>query len=174
MSINDSPTTPTEAVTSNPRSPLEQTKEQSDYLRGDIPAELANEHDYFEKDAVQILKHHGSYQQDDRDLRTAAKAAGDGKAFMFMVRTKIPGGRLTSEQLLAEIDLGDELGNQTLRITSRQGLQLHGIAKSKLAETIRRINDIQLTTWGACGDVNRNVMCCPAPWRTPSDGRFRN
>ena len=81
-----------------------------------------------------------------------------------MVRTKIPGGKLTSEQLLAELDLCDEVGNTTLRITTRQGLQLHGVLKSNLKRAIARINEIQLSTLGACGDVNRNVMCCPAPY----------
>ena len=82
-----------------------------------------------------------------------------------MVRSKIPGGKLTSEQLLAELDLCDEVGNTTLRITSRQGLQLHGVVKSNLKRAIARINEIQLSTLGACGDVNRNVMCCPAPYQ---------
>jgi sulfite reductase (ferredoxin) len=82
---------------------------------------------------------------------------------MFMVRTKIPGGKLTSEQLLAELDLCDEIGNTTLRITSRQGLQLHGVLKRNLKRAIARINEIQLSTLAACGDVERNVMCCPAP-----------
>jgi sulfite reductase (ferredoxin) len=80
-----------------------------------------------------------------------------------MVRTKIPGGKLTSRQLLAELDLCDEVGNTTLRITSRQGLQLHGVLKSDLWRTIHRINEIQLSTLAACGDVERNIMCCPAP-----------
>src|ERR1700748_2873767 len=80
-----------------------------------------------------------------------------------MVRSAVPGGKLTSDQLLGELDLCDELGNGTLRITSRQGLQLHGIPKRNLHETIRRINEIKLSTLAACGDVKRNVMCCPAP-----------
>src|SRR4030095_12968155 len=87
------------------------------------------------------------------------------KSFIFMVRSKIPGGKLTSEQLLAELDLADEVGNTTLRITSRQGLQLHGVGKPNLKAAIARINEIQLSTLGACGDVNRNVMCCPAPYK---------
>src|SRR5690606_33426334 len=88
-----------------------------------------------------------------------------GKDIIMMVRTKIPGGKMTSEQLLAELDLCDEFGNGTLRITSRQGLQLHGIAKEDLKHTIKRINEIGASTLGACGDVNRNVMCCPAPFK---------
>jgi sulfite reductase (ferredoxin) len=113
-----------------------------------------------------LLKHHGTYQQDNRDYRAESRSAGGAKAdkeYIFMVRTKIPGGKLSAQQLLAELDLADELGNATLRITTRQGLQLHGVLKRNLHETIRRINEVQLSTLGACGDVNRNVMCCPAP-----------
>ena len=81
-----------------------------------------------------------------------------------MVRTAIPGGKLTSDQLLAELDLCDEVGNTTLRITTRQGLQLHGVLKTNLKQTIRRINEVQLSTLAACGDVKRNVMCSPCPY----------
>ncbi len=144
-------------------SPAEETKAQSQHLRGTIAEELTQENDHFGKDASVLLKFHGTYQQDDRDARAESRGQAQGKSYMFMVRTKIPGGKLTSSQLLAEVDLCEELGNDTLRITSRQGLQLHGIPKSDLADSIRRINEIQLSTLGACGDVNRNVMCCPAP-----------
>ncbi|HEY6564973.1 MAG TPA: NADPH-dependent assimilatory sulfite reductase hemoprotein subunit, partial [Pirellulaceae bacterium] len=158
------PATPARGDASNP---VEEVKGDSCYLRGTIREELLHDADHFDKAASQLLKFHGTYQQDDRDHRAEARSAGDGKAYMFMVRTRIPGGQLTARQLLAEIDLGDELGNQTLRITSRQGLQLHGIRKCHLQETIRRIHEVQLTTLGACGDVNRNVMCCPAPYANP-------
>ena len=145
-------------------SPIEVFKEESEYLRGDIPQELVDDNPNFGKGSVQLLKHHGTYQQDNRDNRAAARAEGRGKDFMFMVRTKVPGGRVTSDQMLAHLDLCDEVGNKTLRVTSRQGLQLHGVVKDNLAETIKRINDCHATTLGACGDVNRNVMCCPAPY----------
>ncbi|MCE9605691.1 MAG: NADPH-dependent assimilatory sulfite reductase hemoprotein subunit [Planctomycetia bacterium] len=147
--------------------PVEEAKVNSGYLRGEIGQELVDENDYFGKDSVHLLKTHGTYQQDDRDARAAARASGAGgkgdKAFMFMVRSRVPGGKLSSEQMLAELDICDELGNATLRITTRQGLQHHGIQKHTLQETIRRINACKLTTLAACGDVNRNVMCCPAP-----------
>jgi len=141
-------------------SPVEKFKGESSYLRGEIAEELGDGNDFFGKGSIQILKHHGTYQQDDRDARLANRQPGkkSPKHYIFMVRTKIPGGKLTSEQLLAEIDLGDEIGNSTLRITSRQGLQLHGVLKSNLQQTIRRINEIQLSTLAACGDVERNVM----------------
>ena len=147
-------------------SPVEGLKTDSNYLRGTISAELENELPNFESGSVQILKHHGMYQQDDRDLRMANREKGvKDKAFMMMLRTRIPGGKLTSRQMLAEIDLCDELGNNTLRLTTRQAIQLHGIYKSNLREVIRRTNEVQMSTLGACGDVNRNVMCCPAPFK---------
>jgi sulfite reductase (ferredoxin) len=150
------------------KSHVEIVKLESNYLRGKLGEELAGETDCFTKDSTHVLKHYGTYQQDDRDTRAERRAQGlTGKAYSFMVRTRIPGGRMTSSQLLGHLDLADELGNATLRITSRQGLQLHGILKTNLRETIRRINETQLSTLGACGDVNRNVMCCPAPYTQP-------
>jgi sulfite reductase (ferredoxin) len=150
-------------------SPVEGIKERSNYLRVPIDKELGEGVEHFSKDAETLLKFHGTYQQDDRDAREAARREGiggkDDKKFIFMVRTKIPGGKLTSAQLLAELDLGEEIGNTTLRCTSRQGLQLHGVLMKNLKRTIARINEVQLSTLGACGDVNRNVMCCPAPYK---------
>jgi sulfite reductase (ferredoxin) len=148
-------------------SPVEGFKQESNYLRGDIGPELIDANDFFGKASVQLLKNHGVYQQDDRDARAAGRVDGNpgkaSKAYSFMVRTKIPGGKLTSDQLLAELDLCDELANSTLRITSRQGLQLHGILKHDLWKSIHRINEVQMSTLAACGDVERNIMCCPAP-----------
>jgi sulfite reductase (ferredoxin) len=148
-------------------SPVEVFKIQSNHLRGEIGSELVDGNDFFGKSSIQLLKHHGTYQQDDRDARAAGRADGatgkSAKHYSFMVRTKIPGGKLNSEQLLAQLDLCDEVGNATLRITSRQGLQLHGVLKNNLWHTIHRINEVQLSTLAACGDVERNIMCCPAP-----------
>jgi sulfite reductase (ferredoxin) len=141
-------------------SPVEVVKTSSNYLRGDIAKELVDGTDHVGKESIQLLKHHGTYQQDDRDDRGTG-----GKKYIFMVRTGIPGGKLSSEQLLAELDLCDEVGNSTLRITTRQGLQLHGVLKSNLQQTIHRINEVQLTTLAACGDVSRNIMCSPCPYK---------
>src|SRR5262245_5246689 len=149
-------------------SAVEGIKEQSRFLAGDIGAELRDSNEHFGKSSETLLKFHGTYQQDDRDERGAAGLDAEGKkkkSYIFMVRSKIPGGKLTSQQLLAELDLCDEVANTTLRITSRQGLQLHGVVKSGLKRAISRINEVQLSTLGACGDVNRNVMCCPAPYK---------
>ncbi len=141
-------------------------KEGSHQLRGTIAQELNEDSDNFIEDNAKLLKHHGTYQQDDKDHRKDKNVDGTrkGKAYMFMVRTRVPGGKLTAQQLLAELDLCERYGNGTLRITSRQGLQLHGVVKNHLRDAIRGINHSMLTTLAACGDVERNVMCCPAPY----------
>ncbi|MEQ9406300.1 MAG: NADPH-dependent assimilatory sulfite reductase hemoprotein subunit [Fuerstiella sp.] len=151
-------------------SKLEHLKDASRQLRGTIAEELGNDEPVFSGDAGQLLKHHGSYMQDDRDVRKQKNPDGSRKekAYSCMVRTRIPGGRVTAAQFLAELDLCDRLANGTVRITSRQGFQLHGVLKSNLKEAIRAINASKLTTLAACGDVNRNVMCCPAPFRNNS------
>ena len=143
-------------------SPLEKIKEESQFLKGTIGEEMAAGTDHFGKEDLQLLKFHGTYQQDDRDRRAELKKSGGGKAYSMMVRCRIPGGRITSAQMLAQLDLCDELGNATLKITTRQTIQLHGILKDDLRATINRINEIELSTLAACGDVNRNIMCCPA------------
>jgi sulfite reductase (ferredoxin) len=154
-----------EPATTEKLSPVEIAKAGSNYLRGTIAEELRDSNDFVSKASTQLLKHHGTYQQDDRERRAEARVDGPPKAkfFSFMVRTAVPGGRLTSDQLLAELDLCDEVGNTTLRITTRQGLQLHGVLKTNLKATIKRINEVQLSTLAACGDVKRNVMCTPCP-----------
>jgi sulfite reductase (ferredoxin) len=145
------------------RSPVEGIKEASRQLRGGIALELAKDSDHFDDQDKQLLKFHGTYQQEDRDARKTRRKDGVGKHHMFMVRCKIPGGRLTAEQYLAVDSLAGAYANGTLRFTSRQGIQLHGVLKSGLKDTIAGINSCLLTTLGACGDVERNVMACPAP-----------
>ena len=146
-------------------SPVEKIKAESRYLRGTIAEELAGPADGFSKDMGQLIKHHGMYQQDNRDQRASKEGKKSARQVSFMIRAKIPGGRLSSTQLLAQLDLCDELGNTTLRITDRQALQFHGVVKGDLRQLIRRVDEVQMTTLGACGDVERNVMCCPAPLR---------
>ncbi len=143
-------------------SPVEKIKTESHYLKGTIGEEVADAVDHFDKDNLQLLKFHGSYQQDDRDARGDAKKLGGGKAYSMMLRLRIPGGRVTSDQFLSMLDICDELGNSTMKITTRQTIQFHGILKDNLRPTIKRINDLALSTLAACGDVNRNIMCCPA------------
>src|SRR5437870_5746666 len=145
------------------RSAVEGIKESSRQLRGSICQDLLKDTDHFEEHDKQLLKFHGTYQQEDRDARKNRKKEGLGKHYMFMVRCKIPGGRLTARQYLAVDDLAGAYGNGTLRFTTRQGIQLHGVLKSHLRDTIAGINACLLSTLGACGDVERNVMACPAP-----------
>ncbi len=154
-----------ENTTEEKLSPVEGMKTASRYLRGTIGAELAQDTTHFGKEDIQLLKFHGTYQQDDREARGGSTESGKSeKAYSFMVRCRIPAGIMTSEQLLAHLDICDEIGNSTLKVTTRQSLQLHGILKSDLRQCIKRINDTLLSTLSACGDVNRNVMACPAPY----------
>lgn len=143
----------------------ELVKESSHGLKGTIAAELVNGSDKFQSSDASLLKFHGAYQQDDRDARQARSPEGSKPArkHTFMVRTRIPGGRMTASQMLDHLDLCDRFGDGTLRITTRQGLQLYGVVMGDLKQTISGINETLLTTLGACGDVVRNVMCCPAP-----------
>jgi sulfite reductase (ferredoxin) len=143
-------------------SPVESHKEASRQLRGTIAETLASSADHLGDSDKSLIKFHGSYQQEDRDARKNRKKEGVGKHYMFMVRCKVPGGKLTAEQYLAVDDLAGKHANGTLRFTSRQGIQLHGVLIGDLKSTIKGINDCLLTTLGACGDVERNVMSCPA------------
>lgn len=144
-------------------SKVEALKVESEYLRGDLVEQLANEASHLTEEGIQLLKFHGSYQQEDRDQRAARKAAGQEKAWQFMIRSRIPGGVMTSAQYLTHDDIARRYGNGTVRLTTRQSIQLHGVLKKNLRSTIREINDALLSTLAACGDVNRNVMGCPAP-----------
>jgi sulfite reductase (ferredoxin) len=145
------------------RSAVEEQKEASRHLRGTVALELVDGTGYFSETNKNVLKFHGTYQQEDRDARKNRTRAGVGKHYMFMVRCRIPGGRLTAEQYLAVNDLAGQYANGTLRFTTRQGIQLHGVLKGDLKATIAGINASLLTTLGACGDVSRNVMVSPAP-----------
>jgi sulfite reductase (ferredoxin) len=150
-------------VTAPKLSKVEHLKIASNHLRGPVDTELQNDLDHFTEDGYQILKFHGIYQQDDRDLRKPRKAEGLGLDYSFMIRVAIPGGVLSPEQYLALDDISDELANTTLRITTRQAIQYHGVRKGGLKPLIQILNDKLLTTLSACGDVVRNVMACPAP-----------
>ena len=148
-------------------SKIEGIKEASRQLRGTIADELRNPSVPFADDTEQLLKTHGVYQQDDRDHRKDKNPDGTakGKQYICMVRSAVPGGKLTAAQFLTQLDLCERYANGTLRVTSRQGLQLHCVLKSNLKAAVRGINDALLTTLAACGDVKRNVMACPAPFK---------
>src|SRR3984957_12110847 len=137
-------------------------KEACPTLAGTIAPTLADPAlEHFSQDDYEFLKFHGIYQQDDRDQRKVAKH------YIFMVRGRLPGGVVKPEHYLAFDQLATQYGNNTLRITSRQGFQFHGIVKSGLGPTIKAINEAMATTLAACGDVNRNVMASPTPATSP-------
>lgn len=140
----------------------ETLKAESNGLRGAIPVELYEPTPSFSEDITKLLKFHGIYQQHDRDVR-----GRNNRKFNFMVRTKLPGGRLTAQQYLVEDALADQFSQGDFRLTTRQGIQLHGVIKGDLKNTVRALNDILLSTLGACGDVERNIMFCPAPFGDP-------
>src|SRR2546422_612493 len=137
-------------------------KEASPLLAGTIRQTLADgTAERFSDDDYEFLKFHGIYQQDDRDKRKA------GKQYILMVRTKFPGGVLTAAQYLACDALASQYANNTLRITTRQDFQFHGIVKSNLRHTMKGLNEALVTTIAACGDVERNVMAPPTPATSP-------
>src|SRR5512143_1035916 len=113
---------------------VETLKAESKGLRGSLVDELANGETYLSDAAKQLLKFHGSYQQEDRDARRSERGV---KHYRFMIRSKLPGGQLTAEQYLAHDRIASEYGNETLRITTRQDFQIHGVIKGDLRDTIR-------------------------------------
>ena len=155
-------TSPTDIPGGAP-SEVEHIKRGSRGLRGTIAEELQQETSHFSDEARQLLKFHGSYEQEDRDQRRERKQAGLEPAYQLMIRSKLPGGVLTAAQYLAHDDIAGRWGNGTLRVTTRQDFQIHGIVKHDLHATLHTLNDALVTTLGACGDINRNVIACPAP-----------
>ncbi len=143
---------------------VEYVKRASAGLRGTIATELASDRPSFGDEASTLLKFHGVYQQDDRDARKSARESGATREFSFMVRTKNPGGFLPADFYLAIDALSDTVGNGTIRVTTRGGLQLHGVRKENLQATIAEINAHLGSTLGACGDINRNVMAPAEPF----------
>jgi len=146
-------------------SKVERVKAGSNHLRGTLAEDLTQDTPTFNEENVQLLKFHGVYQQEDRDKRKEARRLGLEKHHQMMIRTRIPGGVVSAEAYLAHDDVANRWGNGTLRVTTRQDFQLHGVLKGDLRNSIRAINDALLTTLGGCGDVERNIMCCPAPIR---------
>jgi sulfite reductase beta subunit-like hemoprotein len=144
---------------------VEAAKRASNYLRGTIAQTLADptKASFCEDDNI-AMKFHGIYQQDDRDNRAARAKQGLDKAYSFMIRICAPGGIVTPAQYLDIDAISQEHANGTLRLTTRQAFQLHGVAKGHLHETMAAINRVLMTTLAACGDVPRNVMASPAPF----------
>ena len=156
-----------EAEDARKLSKVEAIKAASHSLRGTILEGLADTSTgAIAQDDTQLTKFHGIYQQDDRDLRTQRRKEKREKAYSFMVRIRVPGGVCTPTQWLVVDRLADEYGNGTVKLTTRQAFQLHGILKGVLKPTIKAINATLLDTLAACGDVNRNVMCNPNPYQS--------
>lgn len=149
-------------------SKVEGLKEHSNFLREPVASELLQDTTHFSEDAVQILKFHGSYQQDNRDNRVK----GQEKDYQFMLRTTSPGGFIPPQLYLTIDKLADEYGNHTMRVTTRQGFQLHGILKKNLKAAIAGMVKSMGSTLSACGDVNRNVMAPPAPFKNRPEYQY--
>ncbi len=143
---------------------VEYLKIESNYLRGSIVEGLNDPiTGAISEDDTQLTKFHGTYMQDDRDLRKERQKQKLEPLYSFMIRARVPGGRCTPAQWLALDDLADRHANESIRLTTRQAFQLHGVIKRDLKATIAAINDSLLDTLAACGDVNRNIMCSANP-----------
>ena len=165
--MNSSSTPATPATAEKPLHKNEQIKAESNFLRGNILRDLADQSTgTITDESAQLTKFHGVYPQDDRDLRTLRRKEGQEKAFSFMARVRLPGGVCSPGQWLALDALADQYANGTLKLTTRQAFQFHGILKGNLWRTVNGVNRALLDTIAACGDVNRNVMCNPNPERS--------
>lgn len=146
------------------RSEVEHIKTNSDYLRGSLVQSLDNKiTGALFPDDTQLIKFHGAYQQTDRDLDSERKTQKLEPLYSLMIRVRVPGGVATPAQWLRMDELADRYGNGTLKLTTRQAFQLHGIRKRHLKATIQGFNEVWLDSIAGCGDVNRNVMCSPNP-----------
>ena len=147
-----------------PLSPVERIKTASRRLRGTLAESLADPvTGAIADDDTQLIKFHGSYQQDDRDVREERRLQKLEPAYSFMIRTRLPGGVVSARQWLALDALATAHANGTLRLTTRQAFQFHGVIKRDLKPTLQAINAALIDTIAACGDVNRNVMVSPNP-----------
>ena len=150
-----------------PASDVERIKQESHYLRGSLVETMEDPVSAgIPDDDNRLLKFHGSYLQDDRDLRIERQRQKLEPAYQFMIRVRTPGGVTTPEQWLALDDLARKYANNSLRLTTRQAFQFHGVLKWNMKTTLQQIDQALLSTLGACGDVNRNVMCNPNPYQS--------
>ena len=145
-------------------SDVESFKEESDYLRGSLVDSFANPLTGAITEAdTQLIKFHGAYQQDDRDQRLRRQEKKLEPAYSFMIRMRMPGGELSAEQWKKIDQISNTYGNQTIKLSSRQAVQFHGIIKFDLKKSIQMMHEALLDSIAGCGDVNRNVMCTPNP-----------
>jgi sulfite reductase (NADPH) hemoprotein beta-component len=168
MSNNNNPSEQLQTIRSLPPSANETLKEQSNYLRGSINESLKDpltgslrENDQF------LIKFHGTYQQQDRDLDDERKRQKLEPLYSFLIRVRVPSGVTTPAQWLALDDIANQYADKELKLTTRQAFQFHGVLKRNLKTTIKSINQTLLDTLSACGDVNRNVMASANPFESP-------
>jgi sulfite reductase (ferredoxin) len=140
---------------------VEAVKRASNYLRGDLNSDLSNELPNVSNDSEQLLKFHGIYAQDQRDVRRARAQAGETLDYIFMIRVVIPGGRLSPEQWLGLDEISSTVADGSIRLTTRQAVQFHGVVKGDLRDLARSLDRQFLSSFGGCGDVVRNVVTCP-------------
>ena len=149
-------------------SPIEKIKKESKGLRGEIQESLKDEiTGAIREDDQAVIKFHGMYQQDDRDVREERAEKKLDRLYSFMIRLRLPGGFLTPEQWIATHEIAGENSTGVIKITTRQTLQLHGIFKSKIKPTIKAFNKSKLDSIATCGDINRNVVCSSHPKQSP-------
>ncbi len=149
------------ATETKTESHVEVLKRASNYLRGDLAQELTSDTPNVTGDSEQLLKFHGIYSQDNRDVRRERAQAGEVLDYIFMTRVVIPGGRLSTDQWLALDDIATSVADGSLRLTTRQAVQFHGVLKGDLRVLARSLDRQFLSSFGACGDVVRNVVTCP-------------
>ncbi len=148
-------------------SDVEGIKDRSNYLRGTLKEVMLDRMTAgIPEDDNRLMKHHGSYLQDDRDLRNERQKQKLEPAYQFMLRVRLPGGVASSNQWLVMDDLAQKYGNGTLKLTTRETFQIHGILKWNMKKTIQEIHASLMDTIAACGDVNRNVMCTSNPYQS--------
>ncbi|MGG1516168.1 assimilatory sulfite reductase (NADPH) hemoprotein subunit [Paenibacillus oryzisoli] len=156
---------------SAPHSDVEAIKIRSNYLRGSLVETLQDRiTGSIPEDDNRLMKFHGSYMQDDRDLRNERQKQKLEPAYQFMLRVRAAGGVVTSDQWLMMDRIAQSYGSGTIRLTTRQSFQLHGVLKWNMKKTIQEVNAALLSTLAACGDVNRNVMCNPNPHQSEIHG----
>jgi sulfite reductase (ferredoxin) len=138
----------------------ESIKQSSNHLRGDLLEDLESAAPNLSGHSEHLLKFHGIYAQDNRDVRRERTLAGESLEYIFMIRVAIPGGRLSSTQWLAIDNIAEELADGSIRLTTRQAVQFHGVLKFSLQELSGRLHAHAMTSFAACGDVVRNTVMC--------------
>lgn len=160
------------AVVERSESHVEGVKRASNHLRGDLAEQLDSDAPNFSNEAEQLLKFHGIYAQDHRDFRRLRSLAREPLEYIFMIRVAIPGGRLSAEQWLALDRIAEEIADGSIRLTTRQAVQFHGVGKRDLRSLARELDSYLMSSFNACGDVVRNVVSCPTIDSEDPSGRL--